>query len=251
MDTNPAQRTDARHRRASGPRLVSVDQGYELWAPTYDLEPNPLLALEERTLGSLLPSLTGKNALDVACGTGRWLEKLLKSGARWAAGCDLSPAMLAVARGKPGLRPRLVRADCTALPFCSGVSGFVMCSFALGHVPDVQRLARELARVARPGADCYVSDVHPAAYARGWRPGFRHAGGAAEITSFARSVDELHEAFALQGFKLRQLLEPRLGEPERLAFAQTGRERLFEEAATVPAVLICHFTRLGPGIEAR
>jgi ubiquinone/menaquinone biosynthesis C-methylase UbiE len=233
-----------------GSRVVAVEEGYELWAPTYDSDPNPLLALEERMLGALLPSLTGKDVLDVASGTGRWLERLVRSGARRAVAFDLSPAMLAVANAKPGIRQHLVRAHCMALPFRSGMADLVICSFALSHVPDLGLLARELASVARPGADCYVSDVHPAAYARGWRTGFRHVGRSVEITSIIRSVDQVREAFASQGFESRRLLESSLGEPERPIFVQAGRGHLFDEAARVRAVFICHFRRAGSSIEA-
>ena len=81
-------------------RRVSAAEGYKLWAPAYDRDPNPLLALEERQLTPLLPDLKQKAVIDVACGTGRWLEKLMDRGARSGFGVDLSRAMLAVARTK-------------------------------------------------------------------------------------------------------------------------------------------------------
>jgi ubiquinone/menaquinone biosynthesis C-methylase UbiE len=247
---NGVRAFDSLDHPAQRSRMVAVEEGYRLWAPTYDTDPNPLLALEERILGALLTSFKGKDALDVACGTGRWLERLLMSGVRRAVAFDLSPAMLAVANAKLGLRQHLVRADCTALPFRSGVVDLMICSFALSHVPHPQWLARELASVARPGADCYISDVHPAAYARGWRTGLRHAGRSVQITSFTRSVEQLREAFASQGFKLRRVIESSLGEPERPIFAQAGRGHLFDEAARMRALLICHFKRAEPSIEA-
>ncbi len=43
--------------------------------------PNPLLAREERYLLPLLANLSRQALLDLACGTGRWLEKLLSQGA--------------------------------------------------------------------------------------------------------------------------------------------------------------------------
>jgi malonyl-CoA O-methyltransferase len=91
------------------PRVLSVDKGYELWAPTYDQDLNPLLALEERVLTPLLPSLQGKVVLDLGCGTGRWLKRLLESGASEGAGLDASSAMLAPSRIE-GLAPRAVGA---------------------------------------------------------------------------------------------------------------------------------------------
>src|SRR5579863_129417 len=48
-----------------GPGCVSVEEGYERWAPTYDHAPNPLLHLEERKLAALLPDLSGKHVLDL------------------------------------------------------------------------------------------------------------------------------------------------------------------------------------------
>src|SRR5438093_9518271 len=77
----------ARRSLRSGSRVLS-EEGYELWAPAYDRDPNHLLALEERTLKPLLPDLTGQQVLDLGCGTGRWLELLLDLAARRAVGVD-------------------------------------------------------------------------------------------------------------------------------------------------------------------
>ena len=55
--------------------LLGVKEGYERWAPIYDQNPNPVLAREERHIDPLIANMQGKNVLDLACGTGRWLEK--------------------------------------------------------------------------------------------------------------------------------------------------------------------------------
>ncbi|MGD0226654.1 MAG: methyltransferase domain-containing protein [Terriglobia bacterium] len=91
---------------------ISVEEGYERWAPTYDRDPNPLLALEERQLQLMIPPLKGKRVLDLACGTGRWLAWLMAAGATSGVGVDSSRAMLDVAKGKSAARSRLVQADC-------------------------------------------------------------------------------------------------------------------------------------------
>ncbi len=127
---------------------LSVQEGYERWAATYDRDPNPVLALEERQLRLMLPSVQGKRVLDLACGTGRWLEWLMAQGAGAGAGVDFSPAMLAAAQRKPTLRGRLVQADCGAIPFANAAFDVVVCSFAVGHIADLRQVAREVARVA-------------------------------------------------------------------------------------------------------
>jgi ubiquinone/menaquinone biosynthesis C-methylase UbiE len=232
------------HSPVSGPRVVSVTEGYELWAPRYDCDPNPLLLLEERTLDGQLPSLAEKDVLDIGCGTGRWLQRFLELGARSATGVDLSAGMLAAARQKPHVQGRLVRGDCAALPFRSRSADFVMCSFVMGHLPELRAFASEIARVAKARADCYVTDVCPAAHGRGWRTGFRHETGSAEIATFGHSLGHILESITAAGFALTRWFEVRLGEPERPIFARAGKEYLFEEARALPALLVCHFTRL-------
>ena len=232
---------------SAGDRCVSVEEGYRRWAPSYDRDLNPLLALEERQLKSMLPSLAGKRVLDLACGTGRWLAWVLAEGARSGAGVDISWAMLAGAREKARLQTRLVRADCCNIPFAAGTFDLVISSFALSHLSDLESAVREVARVAAPGAAVYVSDLHPQAYARGWRTGFRDSRGGAEIMSWDRSIEELLAAWNSAGFVCVELAEFRLGEPEKLILALAGKANLFAEARQDPAVLAFHFQKLaGP-----
>ncbi len=224
----------------SGSR-VSVIEGYELWARTYDRDPNPLLALEERELEPLLPNLKGKTVIDVACGTGRWLAKLLSKGASSGSGLDWSSQMLARASTKPLVSGRLVKGNCVALPFRNAVADLVVCSFAVGHIPDLIALAREIARISRQPADLFLTDFHPLGYERGWRCAFRQGGEVVEIASLPRSVKDVCKAFELEGFELLRCHEPTLGDPEKPIFEQAGKRQHFESAREIPAVFICHF----------
>lgn len=225
------------------PHHVSIEEGYELWAPIYDLTPNPLLALEARTLPRLLPCIDGRYVLDIACGTGRWLDQLLGQGARGGVGVDASSAMLAVAATKPKLRGRLVRADCLSLPFRSEIADMVVCSFALAHLPDLAAFVAELSRLVKCGADLYVTDVHPEGYKAGWRSSFRLSQGVVEIPTYARSVEQILRAFKAGGFELVDCVEPHFDEADRPIFLEAKKARLFEQVCQLPAVLICHFTR--------
>jgi len=225
------------------PREVSVEEGYQRWAGTYDRTPNPLLALEERCLLPLLPSVAGKRVLDLACGTGRWLEKLSAAEPELAIGVDQSPAMLAVAREKPAIGGRLARANCLNLPFHDAVFDLAICSFALQHIADLDELATESWRVMRAPADLYITDLHPSAYAAGWRTGFRDRRGAMQIETASHSEAEIIALFSHEGFKLVQAMEYFVGEPERPVFAAAGKSRIFDAARAVPAIMILHFHR--------
>ena len=242
----PESQTAAGHeyRTSSGARAVSVAEGYERWAPTYDHAPNPLLAREQRHLLPLLTDLHNKRVLDLACGTGRWLETLMLQGGESGVGVDCSTPMLRVAAIKSRITGRLARATCEKLPFRAAVFDLAICSFALGHVEDLGSTTRELARVTKPRADVFVSDLHSEAYARGWRVGFRDERNALEIEMLPREAEEIAQAFCSSGFESGAYLALCLGEPERPIFARAGKAHLFAQACQFPAVLVCHFKRL-------
>jgi ubiquinone/menaquinone biosynthesis C-methylase UbiE len=229
------------------PACVSVEDGYERWAPTYDRAPNPLLAREERHLLPLLAGVRNRRMLDLATGTGRWLEKLMQRRVELGVGLDCSSAMLRVAGRKCAITGRLVRATCESLPFRGAWFDLAICSFAIGHIRDLKSMVGELARVMKPGADLFVSDLHPEAYAHGWRVGFREQTSPVQIEMAPRAADEMVEQAYSSDFDCLTQESLWLGEPEKAIFAQAGKEHLFAQACQFPAVLVCQFKRLSGG----
>ncbi len=221
-------------------RLPPIE-AHDLWAATYDETPNPLLALEERTLGPMLPNLEGAFVLDVACGTGRWLEKLVRRGARRVIGLDLSSQMLLQAARKPTLQHHLIRADCSAIPLRSRTVDVAICSFAVSYVTPLDLFARELARVLTVGGALFLSDFHPSGYARGWKRCFRQGRRVIEIASSSYSIPCISKVFVTAGFK--QVFENQLsfGEEEKRIFQALGKEKLFAQLRDKPAIFNCSF----------
>jgi ubiquinone/menaquinone biosynthesis C-methylase UbiE len=228
---------------ARPPHRISTSEGYRLWAVSYDCDPNPLLALEERILEPILPDMKGKTVVDLACGTGRWLARLLAKGAKSGFGIDCSEEMLERAIRKPGLAGAMIQGDCTALPFRDSFADVMICSFALGHIANLPGFALELARATRAGSNLFLTDLHPIAYQSGWLCGFRHAGIQYEIPVRARPIAEVHRVFESQGFALRRLIEPFLGEPEIPIFELARKRDLFKSVRDTPAIFVCHFMR--------
>jgi len=226
-------------------RVVSAKEGYRLWAATYDDDPNPLLALEERGVFPILPGLRYKDALDVGCGTGRWLQTFLSLGARSVLGVDYSAEMMVRAAGKPVLRNRLVLGDCLALPLRARVADVVVCSFVVGHVLKLRTFASELSRVSRLHADVFITEMHPDAQASGWRCAFRRGNKTVEVSGLTHTPADLRKTFESEGFELVLCRDLRLGEPERRIFAKAGKGHLFEAACSLPAVLVLQFRLAG------
>jgi ubiquinone/menaquinone biosynthesis C-methylase UbiE len=90
---------------------------------------------------------TGKDVLEVGCGTGLILERVAGF-ARTARGIDLSAGMLARARSR-GLA--VAQASATELPIATASVDVAYSFKVLAHVRDIEAALRELARVVRPG----------------------------------------------------------------------------------------------------
>jgi ubiquinone/menaquinone biosynthesis C-methylase UbiE len=100
---------------------------------------------------------TGRDVLEVGCGTGLVLERISRF-ARTACGVDLSPGMLEKARQR-GLDVR--EGTATKLPF-EDEAFDVTCSFkVLAHVPEIQAALIEMARVTRRGGVVVAEFYNP------------------------------------------------------------------------------------------
>lgn len=219
-------------------RCVSVHEGYALWAASYDRCPNPLLALEERTMAAMLPAVLNRCVLDVACGTGRWMMKLAARGAASIFGLDLSPQMLSRAAEKSSLHGRLFEADGRHMPVLSGAIDLVLCSFVVGYIADLGSLMREISRIASPQAEIFLSDVHPSCHRRGWKRTFRHENEILEIENTRHSIAAILRVCHASGLRLVRQIEPHWEEPERRIFQMAGKVRLYEESRCDPAIFI-------------
>ena len=102
----------------------------------------------------------------MGCGTGVLLEALARrygsardplTGVRLA-GVDLSPGMLAVARGRLGSRALLVAGDAAGLPFRSASFDVAFSASALHHWPDTAAALGEIRRVLAPGGRIAITD---------------------------------------------------------------------------------------------
>jgi ubiquinone/menaquinone biosynthesis C-methylase UbiE len=218
---------------------VAVIEGHRIWAPSYDAGLNPLLALEARLVLEKLTIPSRGVVLDVACGTGRWMQIARERGAR-AVGVDLSPEMLREASPKPGLTGHLALADAARLPFSDSTFDLTLCSFAFGYLPSPAQAIAEMARVSRKGARIVVSDLQPAAIAAGWTRSFRAGGEVYEIDHHSHSVSDWE---APKGLTLDWRLDARFGEPEREIFRRAGKDASFEDLARIPAVLAMCWTK--------
>jgi ubiquinone/menaquinone biosynthesis C-methylase UbiE len=225
------------------PRLLPVEEAYQLWAPEYDSAPNPLFCLEERLLAPLLHSAAHCDVVDLGCGTGRWLEKISTLQPRSLAGVDLSAAMLERAARRLGRNAQLLQANCLHTPLGTASADWILSSFLLSYVSHLDELARETARIARPGALALISDVHPATREYGWKRTFRHDHQVVEIQSHPYQLHNLHAAMKEAGFELEFLHEHCFEDAEKAIFLQAKRPELYAAVKGLPVLFLASYRR--------
>lgn len=217
---------------------------FSSWADVYDEQDNPLLMLERRFLLPLLPTVQGRDVLDVGCGTGRWLTELGRREPRTLHGVDPSPDMLRKAAGKNISTARLSAASCEALPAAAATFDILLASFVLSYVDDLHSAAAELARVARPGANLFLSDMHPATAASlRWKRTFYKGEDEIELPAKPKTLHDILTVFDQAGFEVRAILEPSFGGPEKDIFLAHRKLVRFSEAEHLPAIYLLHLTK--------
>jgi len=104
--------------------------------------------LNKKCIEYILREVAGgaENVLDVGCGRGFLLTKLLGAGAKNVWGCDLFDA-LPMDVMLDGIRYKQSNIEC--LPFADNSFDVVICSHVLEHVRDLDKVVHEIKRVAK------------------------------------------------------------------------------------------------------
>lgn len=183
--------------------------------------------LDELELDIALPLATGRDVLEVGCGTGLILERLARV-ARRAEGIDLSPGMLQKARER-GLEVR--EASANALPYPDATFDLVVSFKVLAHVPDITGALAEMGRVCRPGGRVVAELYNP------WSLRFlaKRLAGPGKISA-ARSEADMYTRWDAPT-RLKSLV------PSSLALDEVRGLRVF-----TPAALLHRIPLLGAGL---
>ncbi|MEU6715740.1 methyltransferase domain-containing protein [Nonomuraea sp. NPDC046802] len=233
---------------------VDTVEGYRIWSQTYD-GPNSTFAFDEPIVREIVGTLPVGEALDAACGTGRFAQFLAGRGHR-VTGVDSSPDMLARA-GKRVPEGEFLLGELTRLPLPDDAVDLVTCSLALTHVPSLEPVLAEFARVLRPGGHVVISDIHPEGVARGVVPPVRLPDGRpGRVATYHHRIGDYVRAALGAGLQVRRCDEPRLpvaDSPEPAAPATLGPWEVWPwclgdlvpeaaRAATagVPAIVVWH-----------
>jgi SAM-dependent methyltransferase len=143
-----------------GYRTVSVTDGYGEWAAHYERSVHDEMDLRLLTRLRTVRWDQVREAIDLACGTGRIGAWLSARGVSHVDGIDLTPSMLAQARAKNIYRS-LEIADVSHTGRPARTYDLAIQVLADEHLPDIAPLYRETARILRAGGAFVIVGYHP------------------------------------------------------------------------------------------
>lgn len=192
---------------------LSVQEGYTLWAATYD-ERKAGSLMDYRLLERLQSIAWGQveTAVDLACGTGRTGAWLKEQGVRLLDGVDLTEAMLARARTR-GIYRRLLLADLRQTPLSAHSYDLASVGLADEHLAELLPLYQEAARLVRPQGYLVLVGYHPFFQLSGVPTTFEHSTGEViTIEGYVHLFSEHVQAAGACGWLLRELHESLIDE---------------------------------------
>jgi ubiquinone/menaquinone biosynthesis C-methylase UbiE len=128
-------------------------------APTYDSRWSKYIDASLRLTLELTPESRAGPVLDVACGTGKFLEILAQQPRRAnLVGIDIVAAMLDEARKRMGRDATLLRCDASELPFADSTFQLIVSTNALHYFSEAEIALQEMRRVISSGGDLVITD---------------------------------------------------------------------------------------------
>ncbi len=193
------------------PKILAVQDGYNLWAEIYDSETNVLIMLEERYLYPQLRHKPYRRIFDCGCGTGRvahWLRRQFP-GAE-ITGADFSEGMLEKAREKDN--ESLINwqhADLNQrLPFSDGSFDLIVSTLVIEHINSLTTYFSEIRRVATTDADIFITGLHPTMHLLGISARFENeAKENIHPESQCHSLSEIFNAATAAGLQVSRIEE--------------------------------------------
>ncbi len=189
--------TDPRAPFPEPAREDDVARAYDRWSANYDLDRNLTRDLDAEVFRRESPDVSGRDVLELGCGTGKntaWLAQR----ARRVVALDFSAGMLERARDRIGAaHVTFLRHDLREpWPLANASFDVVVANLVLEHIRHPAPIYSEAARVLRSGGQLFLSELHPERQRLGAQAHFIDASAAAtvHVPAHRHTVSELVNA---------------------------------------------------------
>lgn len=215
------------------------EAAYNLWAGSYDSQPdNLMLALDEEVFSGLVSHITIQNKIiaDVGCGTGRHWKKILDNEPKKLIGFDVSEEMMKMLQQKfPHAETH--RLTNNKLPQLKNEScDCIISTLTMAHIQNAEEAITEWNRALKPGGQMIITDYHPLALAKGGKRTFRHNDHTVAVKNYVHTLESLKDIAKQLGLEVFRLMEKSIDESARPYYEKQNALPVFEIWKGVPII---------------
>ena len=221
------------------------EAAYDLWAASYDNQPNNLmLSLDTSLFTELLGDIviTNKRVIDIGCGTGRHWNKLLEKQPASLTGYDVSEEMLLVLKQKfPG--QETIRLTGTQLNRHDNSCDIIISTLAIAHIENIKAALQEWHRVLKPGGEMIITDYHPEALQKGGTRTFSHKGRLIAVKNYIHPVEALVKEAKQLEMDILRFADRKIDDSVKSWYESQNALPIFEKFTGIPIIYGIHLKK--------
>lgn len=191
---------------------------YDIWADSYDDQPdNLMLVLDEALFTELLSTIEikGSSIVDVGCGTGRHWKKIMEKAPQQLSGFDVSEKMLVMLQQKfPQAITHIIQ-NGSLQPLADNSCDLLISTLTIAHIENAASALQEWSRVLKPGGSMIITDYHPAALEKGAKRTFKHKGTLVAIKNYIHTIADITAIAKQLKLSLVRLIEKNIDDSMR------------------------------------
>jgi ubiquinone/menaquinone biosynthesis C-methylase UbiE len=222
------------------------EAAYNLWAASYDDQPdNLMLALDETIFSSLVNdiSLQDKLLIDVGCGTGRHWEKYFAKHPKKIIGFDVSEKMLDMLEHKFPLAETHHLVNNKLKNIQDNSCDVIISTLTVAHIKNLKEALQEWNRVLKPGGHMIITDYHPTALAKGGNRTFNFQNKTIAVVNHVHPIEKIMSFAGQLNLTVSRLIEKRIDNTIRHYYEKLDAISIYEEWESTPIIYGIHFKK--------
>jgi ubiquinone/menaquinone biosynthesis C-methylase UbiE len=227
---------------------MAANLAYDLWAPTYDAQPNNLVVyLNELIFDEMIATIDIENKIivDIGCGTGKQWGKIFSRNPAELTGYEISHEMLRQLRQKYPEAKTHISHDNHLTELNDESCDVIISTLVIGHISDLTKAFSEWNRVTKRKAVIFITDFHAEMLSKGANRSFQHKEEIIPIKTYKYSIPQIKVLAKSLNWELIKVIEKKVDDSVKHFYKGPQSLEIFKKAFGTPLVYGCLFRKIG------
>ncbi|NHA02945.1 class I SAM-dependent methyltransferase [Mucilaginibacter sp. HC2] len=224
----------------------SAVDAYDIWAGSYDSQPdNLMLHLDGQLFERLISKvdIQNKQVADIGCGTGRHWSLLLSKEPGTLTGFDVSGGMLKKLNEKyPQAHTHMITDNLfSVIP--DETYDVIISTLTVAHIEDIEEAMQAWSRLLKSGGELIITDFHPHILASGGKRTFKHNNAVMAVRNYVHPIYTIKDALLRNNFQLLLQKEIKIDETMKPFYEKQNALHVYEKYKGFPVIYGIHLKK--------